>query len=531
MSMKSIQDKLYALVPVMSAMLILLFFASCSKSSPFNLESDSYYRFTYEGEDGFIKVGNKENKIQRGIFYRISDGPVSEPVSISITTDRKSIEITEEDSTSIVIPRKDFEGKVSLTKYENPDYAPSQFDLSLYRDSLYNVKTIKNKKYGEAKGYYVSLTDNEKDYTSILFDGMRNHLFTKMTDLNMDIYMPDEDSPSHPLIMFIHGGAFCAGDKEDASVVDMCRWFASRGYVTASINYRLGFHVRSYLSFFNNESAKQAFRRAEYRAVQDANAAMRYLVSNADEYNIDTHNIFVTGSSAGATTALNMAYMTDQDAAKMLGMSSYRQLGGLHDSSNDIRADYTIKSVASMWGALPDLNMLRNAHTDITLFHGTNDEVIPYAEGRLFIGYPRIYEYLTDYVYGSLSIHRKASDYAVKTDMYAFEGEGHFLNEDKDNKPSEYHQFIKDKICERFFAKISGGKPVIHDQGNGTYSLDGNDHIQTIQWDVVGGFIIGGEENKVQILWRDDAEEQSLSACGSLDGGLGFEVKHSKQYD
>ena len=74
---------------------------------------------------------------------------------------------------------------------------------------------------------------------------------TKISDVNysdvffdnehkMDIYLPDGDTATNrPVIIFIHGGSFYAGDKTQTDCEDFCRAFAKRGYVTASVNYRL----------------------------------------------------------------------------------------------------------------------------------------------------------------------------------------------------------------------------------------------------------------------------------------------------
>lgn len=55
--------------------------------------------------------------------------------------------------------------------------------------------------------------------------------------------MPSNDTfPKYgrPLMIIIHGGAFIAGSKDDFIQQRMLKEFAKRGYVTASINYRLG---------------------------------------------------------------------------------------------------------------------------------------------------------------------------------------------------------------------------------------------------------------------------------------------------
>ena len=59
----------------------------------------------------------------------------------------------------------------------------------------------------------------------------------------MDIYTPVGDNyTNRPLLIFAHGGSFIGGSKTNPTMVDLCETFAKRGYVTASINYRLATH-------------------------------------------------------------------------------------------------------------------------------------------------------------------------------------------------------------------------------------------------------------------------------------------------
>jgi len=56
----------------------------------------------------------------------------------------------------------------------------------------------------------------------------------------MDIYQPTGDTHTkRPLLIYIHGGAFYAGDKGTPDCVDFCTHFAQKGYVAVSVNYRL----------------------------------------------------------------------------------------------------------------------------------------------------------------------------------------------------------------------------------------------------------------------------------------------------
>ena len=56
--------------------------------------------------------------------------------------------------------------------------------------------------------------------------------------LKLDIYYPDNNSRNRPVFMFIHGGGFKGGTKTKPEIVDMANYYASRGWVFASIDYR-----------------------------------------------------------------------------------------------------------------------------------------------------------------------------------------------------------------------------------------------------------------------------------------------------
>lgn len=97
--------------------------------------------------------------------------------------------------------------------------------------------------------------------------------------LQLDLYLPGTKGP-HPLIVWIHGGAFLGGDKARIFWTPLPD-LTQRGYAVASINYRL---------------SSQAIFPA---LVQDAKAAIRWLRANAAKYEIKDDRIVVGGESAG----------------------------------------------------------------------------------------------------------------------------------------------------------------------------------------------------------------------------------------
>src|SRR5262249_6997950 len=92
-----------------------------------------------------------------------------------------------------------------------------------------------------------------------------------------DLYLPEKaDSPS-PVIVWVHGGAWRGGSKENCPAVP----FAARGYAVASINYRLSQH-------------------ATFPAqIEDCKAAVRWLRANANKFRRAPDRFGAGGASAG----------------------------------------------------------------------------------------------------------------------------------------------------------------------------------------------------------------------------------------
>lgn len=104
----------------------------------------------------------------------------------------------------------------------------------------------------------------------------------------IDLYLPPENTPvAGPLVVWVHGGAFVAGDR--AEISGYLRVLAGRGHVVAAIGYR---------------------RAPEARyptPVLQANAALAHLSRRADALGIDASRIVLAGDSAGAQIAAQLA--------------------------------------------------------------------------------------------------------------------------------------------------------------------------------------------------------------------------------
>jgi dienelactone hydrolase len=136
------------------------------------------------------------------------------------------------------------------------------------------------------------------------------------TKLLLDVHQPAADRlAARPVIVLIHGGGFKSGSK--SSLADVAAQWARRGYVVFNIDYRLDPGNECQASQDGRippaDVATEAARcqRAIEAAQFDASAAIRWVRGHAATYRIDPTRIAAMGSSAGAVTALHLAYRSD----------------------------------------------------------------------------------------------------------------------------------------------------------------------------------------------------------------------------
>ncbi len=186
--------------------------------------------------------------------------------------------------------------------------------------------------------------------------------FTGSTDLYLDVYTPTQDADtSRACFIFLYGGSFLFGSKNDGYVQTICSSLAKKGYVTIAISYRLGWNTTSLLSLYE----------AEYRAIQDARAAVRAVKQEARLIGVDTSNIFLGGESAGAYSVLGAAYL-DQDEANPYFLAT---LGPLDGNNPGDYPGYSnkVKGVVNMEGWIYDTSWIEAGDAPLINFYGTAD--------------------------------------------------------------------------------------------------------------------------------------------------------------
>lgn len=222
----------------------------------------------------------------------------------------------------------------------------------------------------------------------------------------LDLYEPQGDTAAaRPVIIWVHGGGFSGGTKDDADVVALCRIYARKGYVTASINYRL-----------RGGMTTQAEMGAQvWRALQDAKASVRFLRASKDARRLDADRMLMGGTSAGGVITLGCLYLDDDEAPSSVDVGA---LGGLDGSGGNPGVSSRINGGINCWGSVGDSTVLYDGALPVLSFHGTADKVVPYDIGYA-LGNPNLVSF------GSACVHRVLTRYKVPSTLKTFQGMGH----------------------------------------------------------------------------------------------------------
>jgi predicted esterase len=421
---------------------------------------------------------------------------------------------------------------------------PSQYELIRIREARpqimkprYNSPVFSKVRkrvltYGNAKGYYTSKKIDKitpDRYPSIIADvgkSLAGNIMMRDLPLELDLYQPIGDTlKKRPLIVLIHGGAFVIGDKDSETMVSMAEYFAKRGFVAASINYRIGYMFLpggySYLE------------RCMYRAVQDARAAIRYLVHHAPEYGIDPSYIFVAGNSAGGFTALKTAFMEQHEAFASASGNSFllrEDLGCLDCSGNTYKTKFKISGVINMWGALTDTALIsKKENIPVLSFHGDADQIVPPNHQYPFANVGTEFSsFFSQKTHGSVMIDRRMKNLSLISKLVLFPGADHDPQVDAQNKLNEIMDMILTESEQFLFNIISSDSTILKGKGQvslqddiSSFELKGKGSIRA-NWSVLGGRVIStsSDGRKVNVVWFANAPEHKIHFTAINENGL-----------
>lgn len=269
------------------------------------------------------------------------------------------------------------------------------------------------------------------------------------SQLLLDIYQPFNDTPGvkRPLLVLAHGGSFVGGSRKSADMVTICTEMAKRGYVVASIQYRLG------INLFSGNSLEKEFSQAVWRATQDGRAAVRWFrqgAANNNTYQIDDEQIFTGGVSAGGVLGMHLAFL---DQASELGQTQIDTtvLGGIEGNSGNPGYSWRVKGVVNLCGAISNVSWMSN-NPDVKLcsMHGTNDQTVPYKTNFFFFLSAQV-----AILQGSFSIDSFARANAMYSDFYTFEGAPHVPFVNNAAYMDTTIQFVSQSLYDQLFGKTT----------------------------------------------------------------------------
>tara|TARA_B100002052_G_scaffold298521_1_gene332274 strand:+ start:576 stop:1703 length:1128 start_codon:yes stop_codon:yes gene_type:complete len=295
--------------------------------------------------------------------------------------------------------------------------------------------------------------DCESRYQSEIFSdvSVQTVTYSEPHDLQMDIYTPLGDvCNNRPLLIFAHGGTFIFGTKTNPTMVDLCETFARKGYVTASINYRLAADIVGFFAQFTYYTNTQSAYEVVLNAVMDGKAAIRYfrkdIAENGNNYGIDPNQIWGGGNSAGGVLFLHAAHVgsTEEftlpldDNRASIANNIIESIGGFEGSSGNEGYSSELSGVISLAGALHRSEYLDSNDVPSVFCHGDEDSVVPY-DCNGFQNNPSF-----DQLCGGGALYPDAISMGINTDLLTFPNDDHCPWDASSSKMQDVKDFVSD---------------------------------------------------------------------------------------
>jgi predicted peptidase len=276
-----------------------------------------------------------------------------------------------------------------------------------------------------------SILVSQNRYIDPIFDSITNKTFNysiKDKDtLKLDIYEPQKDSLyKRPLFVIMHGGGFNSGERNSGSLITLAENIAKKGFVVASIDYRLLDKNKSFNCSYPVSKKLKVYSNGAY----DLLSALEYLIKYKNKFKIDDSKIILAGISAGAETVLNVTYNRE------LVIKNTKRYANIKPAA-----------VISVSGALinADLIYKKNAVPGV-FYHGVDDKVIPYGKGAHQSCKLKNKGFLI--IDGSNRITEKLEDYNSSFLLYSYLNQGHYNFDLPNDDIRQAFVFIKKVVFE-----------------------------------------------------------------------------------
>jgi acetyl esterase/lipase len=252
-----------------------------------------------------------------------------------------------------------------------------------------------------------------KNFWSHKYSVNRNIAYGDLPRQKLDIYIQGEwtgppnyfvsDTSLHPTVLYIHGGAWHSGNKDDSEWSVMP--FIERGWQAINIEYTVG-----------SNTAPQA--------AEDVFLALIWTIKNAAKYGIDTNKIVIAGDSAGGHLALYLGLATTNKAHekyldKQLNIAAIINWFGISDIKlldeyleKNGKWNYpklwvgTDSTASAMSEELSPVHLVSELSPPVYTVHGKADTVVPIDQAS--------------------SLHQKLNEFSVDNKLLSLSNAGHF---------------------------------------------------------------------------------------------------------
>lgn len=181
-----------------------------------------------------------------------------------------------------------------------------------------------------------------------------------------------------PLVIFVHGGGWSAGDKSGALDTAYAKMFYQLGFAVASIDYRLApeFHFPA--------------------QINDCKLSIRYLRAHAEEFGLDPERIGAWGASAGGHLVCLLGTAAAEDGLEGPGLEGVSSLVSAvvnHFGPTDLTVGFVAaaSAVSDFLGCNPSdcpenaraaspVTYVTPGDSPILTIHGEDDSIVPYGQ-------------------------------------------------------------------------------------------------------------------------------------------------------
>jgi acetyl esterase/lipase len=240
--------------------------------------------------------------------------------------------------------------------------------------------------------------------------------------LKFDVWQRKDSAGPAPTLIYYHGGGWIFGDRTGATLMFLP--YLEMGWNVVNVEYRMA-----------SVSLAPA-------AVEDCRCALRWVIRNAKQYNIDVSKIVLTGHSAGGHLSLIVGMLPDSSPLdnqctgnEKLKVAAIVNWYGISDV-DDLLQGANVKNYALMWMGsqanamvigkrVSPISYVRAGLPPILSIHGDVDDVVPYNH--------------------SVRLHEALTAAGVPNELVTIKGGGHgqFTDEQTRFAYRKLHAFLR----------------------------------------------------------------------------------------